>query len=398
MPLLLPIAFLAFIALGLPDGILGVSWPSMRADFSVPLDALGPLLASAVAGYVLSSFSCGLLLRRMRIGTLLALSTWLTSASLAGYALLPSFPALLSAAFLAGLGGGAVDSALNTYAAVRFRARSLNWLHASYSLGGFLGPVVMSGVIALDGPWRWGYTLVAMVQALLGAVFLFTRRAWDTASGAGHPRFMASDPVAAAGPAVAASSYRETLSRGGVWLGILAFLVYSGMEFSVAQWGFTLLTEGRGLLAGKAASWIGVYWGAFLGGRILAGLLPLGGRSGLLLRVCPVGILAGAALIAGGGSGPVTLAGLAIVGLAFAPIYPAMVSVTPARLGLRDSANAMGFQVAAATVGSAVIPGLIGILAERLGVGTIAWSWLGAAVLVQIGLALMARGSRSRID
>ena len=391
MPLLLPIAFLAFIALGLPDGILGVAWPSMRATFAVPLDALGLLLTAAVAGYVLSSFSCGMLLKRMRIGTLLAASTWLTSASLAGYALLPSFPALLSAALMAGLGGGAVDSALNAYVAVRFRARSLNWLHASYSLGGFLGPVAMSGVIALGGPWRWGYALAAVAQALLGAVFLFTRRAWDTSHEGAEPDFAASAPGSGAGLTHAPSSYRETLSRGKVWLGILAFLVYTGMECSVAQWGYTLLTDGRGLMAGKAALWISVYWGAFLGGRVLAGLLPLGNRSELLLRMCPLAILAGAGFAATGGSGPVTLAGLAIMGLAFAPVYPAMVSITPARLGFRDSANAMGFQVAAATVGMALIPGLIGIAAERLGVEMIGWSWLGGAVLVQIGLAPITR-------
>jgi MFS family permease len=144
---------------------------------------------------------------------LLAASTWLTGASLAGYALLPSFPALLSASFLAGLGGGAVDAAINTYAAVRFRARSLNWLHASYSLGGFLGPVVMSGVIALGGPWRWGYALVAVAQTLLGAVFLSTRPAWDAPHLDVEPIFAASVPGARADQPAAASSYRETLSR-----------------------------------------------------------------------------------------------------------------------------------------------------------------------------------------
>lgn len=382
MPLLLPIAFLAFIALGLPDGILGIAWPSMRATFSVSLDALGLLLSAAVIGYVLSSFSCGLLLKRMRIGALLAASTWLTAVSLSGYALLPSFPTLLSAAFLAGLGGGAVDSALNTYAAVRFRPRSLNWLHASYSLGGFLGPLVMSGVIALGGPWRWGYAFVALAQALLGAVFLFTRGAWDVAGTGPAPE--SNHPQAAAG-------YRETLSHGKVWLGILAFLIYAGLEFSVAQWGYTLLTQGRGLAAGTAALWISAYWGAFTGGRILAGLLPLGDRSRMLLRLCPLGALAGTGLVAAGGSGPVTLGGLAVLGLAFAPIYPAMVAITPARLGLRDSANAMGFQVAAATVGVALIPGLIGIAAERLGVEMIGWGWIGAALLVQVAIASMAR-------
>lgn len=395
MPLSLPIAFLAFIALGLPDGILGVAWPSMRLDFAVSLDALGILLSAAVAGYALSSFSCGLLLKRMRIGTLLAASTWLTAASLAGYASIPSFPALLSAAFLAGLGGGAVDAAINTYAAVRFRARSLNWLHASYSLGGLLGPVAMSGVIALGGPWRWGYALAAVAQALLGAVFLYTRRSWDAPLS--ETALPASNPAVAPVQSRAASSYRETLSRGTVWLGILAFLAYTGLEFSVAQWGFTLLTRGRGLMAGKAALWISVYWGAFLGGRILAGLTPLGGRSRLLLRVCPLGMLAGAGLVASGGSGPVTLAGLAVLGLAFAPVYPAMVSITPARLGPRDAANAMGFQVAAATLGVALIPGLMGIAAERLGSEAIGWGWIGTAALVQTMLVLMVRRPKSRV-
>lgn len=383
MPLLVPIAFLAFIALGLPDGILGIAWPSMRSTFAVPLDALGILLTAAVVGYTLSSFSCGLLLKRMTIGALLAASTFLTAFSLAGYALLPTFPALLAAAFTAGLGGGAVDSALNTYAAFRFRPRSLNWLHASYSLGGFLGPLVMSGVLFLGGPWRWGYAFVAAAQVLLGAVFLITRRAWEV------PASVAS-PASAPSP-TSHASYRETLSRGKVWLGIFAFLFYTGLEFSVAQWAYTLLTQARGLEAGKAALWVSVYWGGFMGGRILAGFLPLGDRTALLLRLAPLGMIAGAVLVLAGGAGSAVLAGLALFGLAFAPVYPALVSITPRRLGARDSANAMGFQVAAATVGVALVPGLIGMAAERIGVESIGWSWLAAAGVVLVCLALVAR-------
>ncbi len=35
------LAYIAFIALGMPDGLLGVAWPSIRASFLIPLDALG---------------------------------------------------------------------------------------------------------------------------------------------------------------------------------------------------------------------------------------------------------------------------------------------------------------------------------------------------------------------
>lgn len=56
---LILLAFIAFVALGLPDGLLGVGWPSIRADFSVPLDAIGMFLIAAVVGYMTSSFLSG---------------------------------------------------------------------------------------------------------------------------------------------------------------------------------------------------------------------------------------------------------------------------------------------------------------------------------------------------
>lgn len=381
MPLLVSVAYLAFIAIGLPDGILGVAWPSMRREFGVPLDALGLLLGFGIAGYMLSSFACGKLLNRMGIGTLLALCTWLAAASLLGFAVLPTFPTLLLAGCLAGLGGGAIDSALNTYAAFNFRPRTLNWLHACYSLGAFLGPMAVTAALAAERSWRFAYAGVALAQALLGLVFLVTRRIWTV------PR---TGPAGEAPGDWKPASYRETLARGPVWLGILAFFLYTGLEFSVGQWAYTLLLEGRGLVAGQAALWVSAYWAAFTGGRVLAGLLPLGDRVGLLLRLCPAGMVAGAALAALGGAGYPALAGLVLLGLAFAPVYPAMVSATPARLGDRHAANAMGFQVTAATAGLAAVPGLIGMAAERLGYEAIGRGWLLCAFLVLLCLAAVA--------
>ena len=69
------LAFLAFISLGLPDGLLGVAWPSIRSGFGLPIDALGLLLTFSTAGYLTSSFFAGRILRVLPIGTVLALST-----------------------------------------------------------------------------------------------------------------------------------------------------------------------------------------------------------------------------------------------------------------------------------------------------------------------------------
>jgi len=48
--LLLILAFVAFISLGLPDGLIGVAWPSMRQSFGLPLDALGCRTLDPVLG------------------------------------------------------------------------------------------------------------------------------------------------------------------------------------------------------------------------------------------------------------------------------------------------------------------------------------------------------------
>src|SRR5574338_171453 len=85
------LAFIAFVALGLPDGLLGVAWPSIRSGFSIPLDAIGMLLAASVAGYMTSSFLSGTLISRLGVGKLLAASCALTGLCLIGYTLVPAW-------------------------------------------------------------------------------------------------------------------------------------------------------------------------------------------------------------------------------------------------------------------------------------------------------------------
>jgi fucose permease len=252
----------------------------------------------------------------------------------------------------------------------------------------------MAAILASGGSWRWGYASVAAVQAVLGTVFFATRGAWGEGTGAEpSPPGNDASPAGARGQGgrEGAASYRETLARGSVWLGILAFLLYAGLEFAVGQWAFSLLTLGRGLETGPAGLWVGLFFGGFFGGRVLAGFLPLGDRLRVLLVACPLGMLAGSLLARFGGTGPATAAGLAILGLACAPVYPALVAATPARLGNRHAANAMGMQVASATLGIAVLPGLTGILARLRGLESIASAWIAGSVALLLCLAAMAR-------
>jgi MFS family permease len=128
---LLALAYLAFIGLGLPDALLGVAWPSLRDSFSLPQALLGVPLAVTATAYFISGMLAGRLMQGLGIGRLLAGSTALVAASVLAGSAAPAFALIVLVAPLAGFGSGAIDAALNTYAARGFSPKHMSWLHAA---------------------------------------------------------------------------------------------------------------------------------------------------------------------------------------------------------------------------------------------------------------------------
>jgi fucose permease len=369
---LIVLAYVGFVSLGLPDGLLGVAWPSMRAFFHVPLDALGTLLVTFTTGYLLSSCSSGYLLARLSVGTLLALSCLTTATSLLGYALTPWWWVLVVLGALSGLGAGAIDAGVNTYVATHYSARMINWLHACYGLGATGGPVLMTSVLAAHRPWQWGYAVVGLGQLGLAVCFGLTRSRWPAASAA-------QDTSGAAGVHMAASS---ALRLPVVWLSIAVFFIYTGLEAATGTWTYSLFTEARAIPASTAGMWISVYWGSLTLGRLLCGAIVTVVSVSVLLRLCLLSLALGTALLWLHMTSMLSFLGLAIIGLALAPIFPLLIATTPARLGEAHTANGVGLQIAAAVLGQSLLPGLLGVLAHRLGLEIVGPGLLTAALLL----------------
>jgi fucose permease len=358
--LLPPLAGLAFISLGLPDGLLGVAWPSIRAFFGLELDRLGALLILTTVGYVTSSFSSGRLLQRMNLGAVLAASCALTGAGLFGYANAASWSMMLSLGIVLGLGAGAIDAALNTYAAIHLGPRALNWLHACYGVGAATGPMIMTAVMQRGSPWQRGYVIVAAAQLALAGAFVITADWWPKTGG-----------PAQGADAVAAAPMPATLREGAAWLGIVTFFLYTGVEASIGAWTFTLLTEGRGVPPESAGFVASLFWGSLTAGRVLAGTAGHAVKVPTLIRIAVCAVALGTAVVWMRGNLLLTAAGVALAGCACGPIFPLLVAMTPARVGTIHAANAVGFQIAAAAVGLSVLPGAIGLAATTWGIEAI---------------------------
>jgi fucose permease len=391
--LLAGLAFAAFVSLGLPDGLLGVAWPSIRRTFGLSLSQLGPLLALIMAGYLASSFVSGALVVRWGVGRLLLGSNVIIVASLAGYALAPQWPVMLGCGLLAGLGAGAIDAGINAYAAAHFAPRLVSWLHASWGLGAALGPPLMTGVLAAGLVWRWGYGVVAVALAVMAVGFARARSWWDTGAA-----------VAAEGPAVvppAMAGMRETLARPAVWLHLVFFFLYTGLEACSGQWAYSILTEARGMTPARAGLWAGAYWGSLTVGRFACGFVAPRVHTDLLLRVCTLVAPVGAALLWLGRGAP-ALAGLCMIGFVLAPIFPLTISATPVRLGHGYATHAIGFQIAAACVGGAALPAAGGVLARHHGLEAITAFQLAVALallaLHEAVLAMARRRSEERSE
>lgn len=371
--LLIGLAYVSFISLGLPDGLLGVAWPSIRSHFHLPIDSLGALLVMFTAGYLLSSFTSGRLLARINVGSLLALSCMATAVSLVGYALAPVWWVVVALGVLAGLGAGAIDAGLNTYAAQHFSARVVNWLHAFYGVGATIGPLVMTAVLGAGYGWQPGYLIVGIWQLILAICFALTRAGWSARAVAEIEQVKS--------PARRVTG-RSTLRLPVVWISIAVFFIYTGLEASAGTWAYSLFTESRGVSAATAGLWVSLYWGNLTLGRFLSGIVIGYVHISLLLRFSIIGIVMGAGLIWLNFSELTSFIGLALMGLMSAPIFPTLIATTPARLGEAHTANGVGFQIAAAVLGQSLIPAFVGVMAGKINLEIIGPALFVAAILL----------------
>ena len=358
---LIIISFFAFVSLGLPDGLMGVAWPGIRHQFQLPVDALGIILVCGTAGYMLSSFLSGLLIRHLGIGVLLSLSCAAMAGTLLVYAVTPLWWVFVIFSAVGGLGAGAIDAGINTYIAKYHSTRMMQWLHASFGVGITSGPFIMTMGINATSHWQSGYFVVSMAMGILSVIFLFTKDMWEGISASSREEDHDENNA----------SLSETIKSIQVLLSVALFFLYTGVELGLGLWIYSLLTESRGVAPEVAGIVTGGYWAMFTVGRIFAGWYAKMIDIRKLIYLSISLALFGVALLLADSSQIITILGVTLAGFAIAPIFPGLVSSTTSRVGFRHQANTIGMQIAAAGLGVAVVPSIAGVLARIFGLEVI---------------------------
>jgi fucose permease len=356
----------AFVVLGLPDGMLGVAWPSVRHGFGLPLAALGELLVALLIGYLCVTSITGRCLRRFGTGTVLLASAVAGSAGAALFATSPVWGGLVGAATLLGVAGGGVDAALNTVVALDGESRLMNLLHGCYGIGAACGPLVVTAALVATSTWRSAYVVLMVCEALLAVTWVVVRNRF--------PRFApATDDTSREQPTAEQGRGTESgtlpVLRGMLVLSFGVFFFAAALEATVASWAASYLRGPVGLSAVWAGFAVFVFEAGLTLGRMAAAWLSPRWIPERIARLGIVGsVIGSAALWADVGPGATVLA-LAVLGFALGPVFPALMLLTPTRLGQRRAVHAVGWQLAAAAVGGVGVAAAVGVVLQAVGLG-----------------------------
>jgi fucose permease len=370
---LLVVIYLSFISLGLPDSMHGSAWPSMYEGLNVPLHYAGYLFMIVAIGTVISSLFSGRIIGKFGTGIVTSVSVMMTAAALFGFSFSSSFLLLCLWSIPLGLGGGAVDAALNNYVALHYKARHINWLHCFWGVGASLGPIIMSYFLINKNSWNMGYRAVGIIQLSLTVVLFSTLFLWkknqsqDNADKNSSPEGM---------------QFKHLIGTSGVKQVLTAFFCYCSLEATVGLWGSSFLVMEKGISPEISAKWISLYFIGITSGRFISGFLTMKLNNRQMIRM-------GQCLIACGIIAIILpfdfllLPGFFTIGLGCAPIYPSLIHETPRNFGAEKSQSIIGLQMASAYIGTTFMPPLFGWIASNAGF-FVFYFFIGVVLVVNV--------------
>ena len=355
--LLLAVIYLSFISLGLPDSLLGSAWPSMYGQFHVPVSYAGIISMIIAIGTIISSLESDRLTRRLGPGKVTAISVGMTAFALFGFSISSSFWMLCLWAVPYGLGAGSVDAALNNYVALHFASRHMSWLHCMWGVGASLGPYIMGYALTGGNHWNMGYRYIALLQMILTVILLISLPLWKT------KRMQGSGNDNMTGPLL---TLKQVFQIPGTKSIMITFFCYCALEQTAGLWASSYLVLQKGIPSETAASFASLFFIGITVGRAFSGFLTMKLNDQQMIHLGQGIVCIGIASFLLPFGEYAALAGLILIGLGCAPIYPCIIHSTPELFGTDKSQSIIGVQMAFAYIGTCFMPPLFGLLAAHI--------------------------------
>ncbi|HJA18790.1 MAG TPA: MFS transporter [Candidatus Mediterraneibacter ornithocaccae] len=361
--LLLAIIYLAFISLGLPDALLGSAWPTMYSEFDVPVSYAGIISMIIALGTIISSLQSDRLTRKLGTGKVTAISVAMTAIALLGFSSSHAFWMLCVWAVPYGLGAGSVDAALNNYVALHYESHHMSWLHCMWGVGATVGPYIMGFALSGGKTWNTGYLYIGVLQIVLTAILVFSLPLWKERKTSESPG-NTNENTTLEKPL----TLPQIIKIPGAKEVMLCFFCYCAIEQTAGLWASSYLTLFKGVSAETAARFAGMFFIGITVGRAINGFIAMKLQDSQMIRLGQSIIAIGVIVMLLPGPHIISLAGLILIGLGCAPVYPCIIHSTPAHFGAGRSQALIGVQMASAYVGTCLMPPIFGLIANHISI------------------------------
>ena len=390
--LLLITIFLIYVGTGNANVMLGSAWPAISADIGVPVSWQSIVIVIFYIGAALGGATAQNLLARLRTWVPAVAGIVLILINIFIFSATASFPLMVVCSVIIGYSIGLEAAIVNGYVARHYSATAMNWLHCFYGIGCTMAPTVLSYFISVKDSWRMGYQMIGVIEIGVLVVLVVSVPLWRV-HGPVFPRLRnAADDAGDTSlrHVVVAKPLGELIKLPGSLVIVFTMYVYCSFEVSINCWATSFLTTERGLAAGAAAGMMTLYFGAQVAGRIINGFLTRKYPDRRLIRIFLIAtiiatvlfVIAPDSLIA-----PVFI----ILGFATGPMFPLLIHEIPSIVGDENAQGVIGLQTAAANLGNASLPVIIGIVAGRFG-----FKVFPVFLIVLIFLSMLLKSAQDR--
>lgn len=357
--LLLIFIYLIFISLGVPDPFVGSCWPAISATFDLAKDAQGILTILLSVFTILSSFCTTKINRILKPFGTVAISIGLTIAGMFMMAYSTSFLMMCFACIPFGLGAGAIDTTLNNYVAVNYKAIHLNWLHAFWGVGTIISPLITAGFLTNPEGWRTAGMILGIIQAVILVITLASAPVWfkmeKELSRGSTQENIEEKPL----------GFFKTFKIRGIIFAIIGFFCYCALEQTAYIWFTSMLVFNMNIAEDLAANWLSLFFVGLVVGRLLSGVVSLKISDKNMIRIGEGILLVGIILFMLTFEPIIMPIAICLIGFGCAPIYPAIIHDTPNRFTVKYSASVMAVQVGCAYLSNVTIVPLFGVIGEK---------------------------------
>jgi len=364
-----------FAVMGFVD-IVGVSTGYAQKDFGLSNSQAQLIPAMAFLWFLLLSVPAGILQDRFGKKRMMNVGLIITGIGMIVPFLSYSFPVVLFAFVLLGIGNTAVQVAANPLLQdVTPKDKLSSFLSLAQFLKAIvslLGPVLMTFMAVQMGDWKLAFAVYALTA--------FLAVAW-----------LALTPIEEYRPEREAATFSSCfglLKNPFILFMVLAIFLYVGAEVGMNSNIQNILITQFGIPLEKASLGISLFFAALMVSRFAGAILLNFVKPGVFLLLTSVLSLLGLLMLIAASSATVALVAIFVAGLGFGNLFPLVFSIAINRMP--DRSNEIAGLMVMAIVGGAVVPPIMGVVSSNMGV-TASLFVLVACIVYVLGVALYAR-------